>query len=452
MNILARFLPESKEETNPVGVHERISKYMLADVFPFVLDIERSRGNHIYDSRERRFLLDGFSFIASNPLGFNHPGLNDEEFEEKLLRTAKLKPSNSDLYTREMADFVETFARIAMPKGGKHLFFVEGGTMAVENALKVAFDWKIRTNQKRGILGERGTKVIHFKEAFHGRSGYSISMTNTADPRKTKLFPKFNWPRVTNPKLSFPLNDESLSQVKLLEERSVGEILAAIKDNPGDIAALILEPIQGEGGDNHFRKEYHQLLRKICDENEILMIYDEVQSGIGLTGRMWAQEHYGVVPDITCFGKKTQVCGIAVSDKIDSVENNCFQEGSRINSTWGGSLTDMVRAERYLQIIEQDKLVENADTVGAILLEEIESLQARHPAVLSGARGKGLMCAVDVNTVERRSKIIEGTLKNGAIILGCGERALRFRPSLTFTADNVLELMRAIERAIDESK
>jgi L-lysine 6-transaminase len=437
--------PSSMQEES--SVHDRIGRYLLADVFPFVLDLERSRGNHIYDSRGKRFLLDGFSFIASNPLGYNHPGMNDEAFEEKLLRVAKIKPSNSDLYTEEMAGFVETFARIAMPKGAKHLFFVEGGTMAVENALKAAFDWKVRLNNKRGVIGERGTKILHFKEAFHGRSGYCLSLTNT-DQRKTKFFPKFDWPRVTNPKLRFPLNFESLAEARKLEEQSISEILDAIKANPGDIAALILEPIQGEGGDNHFSVEFHQELRKICDEHEMLMIYDEVQSGIGLTGKMWAQEHYGVTPDITCFGKKTQVCGIAVGEKIESVENHVFEEASRINSTWGGNLVDMVRAQRYLEIIEDDRLVKNAEIVGGILLEELVALQTRHPEVFSNARGKGLMCGLDVVTPERRAAIIKGALENGAIILGSGARTLRLRPSLTFTADNVLELMRAIEKAV----
>jgi len=251
-----------------------------------------------------------------------------------------------------------------------------------------------------------------------------------------------------NPKLSFPLTEESLKHTIQLEEQSLSEILSAIKNNPGDIAALIIEPIQGEGGDNHFRKEFHQELRKVCDEHELLMIYDEVQSGVGLTGKMWAQEHYDVVPDITCFGKKTQVCGIAVNDRIENIDNHVFKESSRINSTWGGSLGDMVRAGRYLEIIEEERLVENASKVGAILLEELEALQDRHPSVFSNARGKGLMCGIDVVTPEKRAEIIKGTLENGAIILGSGERTLRLRPSLTFTADNVLELMRALEKAV----
>ncbi len=452
MSLFSRFFPGADlgghQPPFAPNVHDSISRYMLPDVFPFVLDIERSLGNYIYDSRDNRYILDVFSFIASNPLGFNHPGLDDEEFEEKLLRVAKLKPSNSDLYTKEMAEFVETFARIAMPKWGKYLFFIEGGAAAVENALKVAFDWKIRLNQKRGIPGEIGTQVIHLREAFHGRSGYTVGLTNTSDPRKTKLFPKFDWPRVSNPKQRFPITQAETERVIKAEEQSLEEIRQALKKHGPDIAAIILEPIQGEGGDNHFREEYHRALREICDNNDLLLIYDEVQSGVGLTGKMWAHEHFGVIPDIIAFGKKTQVCGIAVSEKIDSVENHVFKEGSRINSTWGGSLVDMVRCQRYLEIIEQDNLVQNAANVGGILLDELICLEDRHPEVFSNARGRGLMCALDVVTDCRRRKIIENCLKNGAVVLGCGERSLRFRPSLTFTGDNVLELIQIIEKSL----
>jgi len=452
MSFITRFMkPEGDLEISPEEVHSSISKHMLPDVFPFVLDLERSRGNHIYDSKGKRFLLDAFSFIASNPVGHNHPGLNRADFEEKLLRAAKVKPSNSDLYTVEMAQFVDTFARLAVPPNFKHLFFVEGGTMAVENALKAAFDWKIRLNQKRGFVGEVGTKIIHLKEAFHGRSGYSISMTNTADPRKTKLFPKFNWPRVLNPKIRFPLNEANLAATVAAETESLAEIQRAIKENPAEIAAIILETIQGEGGDNHFRAEYHQAIRKICDENDCLMIYDEVQCGAGITGKMWAFEHFGVEPDIFCFGKKTQVCGIAVGPRIDQVENNVFQEASRINSTWGGALVDMVRAQRYFEIIQEEGLVANAAKVGEYLLEKLVDLEGRFPEVFSAPRGRGLMCAIDVVTPERRKQIVDGTLKNGAIILGCGTHALRFRPSLNFTTDNVDELLRAITLAVEQS-
>ena len=430
----------SGTKISPQNVHESISRYLLGDVFPFVLDIDRSHGNYLWDSRSDRELLDCFSFIASNPLGFNHPALNDAEFEKRLLRCAKIKPSNSDLYTVEMAEFVDTFAKVARPPQFKHLFFVEGGTLAVENALKAAFDWKIRSNWQNGISGEVGTQVIHFREGFHGRSGYSLSLTNTADPRKTKLFPKFPWPRIVNPKCKFPLEGDNLAAVIALERQAEQEIRDVCRDNGPDIAALIVEPIQGEGGDNHFRPEFHQTLRRLADEFQFILIYDEVQSGVGLTGRMWAYLHYGIVPDMVTFGKKMQVCGFMSTDRVDSVADNVFVEKSRINSTWGGSLVDMVRATRYLEVIEGDRLVENAESIGSLLQDELGSLTRDFSGMVSNARGKGLMCAFDLPTTDLRDKFVHGVRDRGAIVLACGLVSVRLRPALTFSQENVAKL------------
>jgi L-lysine 6-transaminase len=140
------------------------------------------------------------------------------------------------------------------------------------------------------------------------------------------------------------------------ENKSIREIKQAFINNPDDIAAIIIEPIQGEGGDNHFRPEFLQRLRDIANEEDALLIFDEVQTGVGLTGTMWAHEQLGVKPDILAFGKKMQVCGILATNRVDEVPDNVFRVSSRINSTWGGSLTDMVRATRYLEIIQEDNI------------------------------------------------------------------------------------------------
>ncbi|MFQ5768848.1 MAG: aminotransferase class III-fold pyridoxal phosphate-dependent enzyme, partial [Acidobacteriota bacterium] len=315
----------------PENVMKTLKRVMLVDGFDLVLDLERSSGSRLVDARNGRSYLDMFSMFASQPLGLNHPRLMEAEFRDRLGRTAVHKPSNSDIYTQELAEFVETFSSRAAPAWMRHLFLVSGGALAVENALKVAFDWKVRKNLARGKIDLQGSQVIHFKDCFHGRSGYTLSLTNT-DPNKTLYFPKFNWPRVSNPKMIFPCEGENLAQVVQAEEEALAEIEAAISLEGDDIAALILEPIQGEGGDHHFRPEFMGALRKICDEHEIFFILDEVQTGLGMTGRWWAHEHHGVRPDAIVFGKKTQVCGIAVGPRVDEVADNCFTVSSRINS------------------------------------------------------------------------------------------------------------------------
>ena len=418
---------------------------MLPDVMPIVVDLEKSRGNYIHDSRSSRQYLDVFSYIASNPLGHNHPGLSEPEFEKELLRAAKVKPSNADFYTVEMAKFVDTFARVAMHKDLPHLFFIYCGALAVENAMKTAFDWKVRKNLAQGASSELGSQIAHFRQSFHGRSGYTLSVTNTRDPRKTNYFPKFDWPRISNPKITFPLEGENLSKVIELEQQAVAELRAAFDQRAPDIAAILIEPIQGEGGDNHFRPEFLSELRKLADEFEALLIFDEVQTGVGLTGTFWAFEQLGVVPDIISFGKKTQVCGICASRRIDAVEHNVFQEASRINSTWGGSLVDMVRCRRYLEIIEEEDLLSNVRINGKALLDGLKQIQSKYAALFSNARGRGFMCAIDAPSEEIRNRIRKDMLDRGVLVLSCGERSIRFRPSLTFSESDIAQLLSTLE-------
>ncbi|MCC6652960.1 MAG: L-lysine 6-transaminase [Candidatus Eisenbacteria bacterium] len=431
----------------PAQVHDTLHRHMLADGYDIVLDLEKSQGRRLYDSKHGRTYLDLFSFFATLPIGFNHPKMHDANFLAKLTRAALVNPTNSDIYTTEMAEFVDTFGRIAKPSSMKYAFFVAGGALGVENALKAAMDWKVRRNFAKGIQEEKGHQIIHFREAFHGRSGYTVSMTNTADPRKYQYFAKFDWPRVSNPGLRFPVTDAELERVKKAEAQTLSEVKAAFAANKDDIAAILLEPIQAEGGDNHFRTEFLTALKALAHENDALLIWDEVQTGIGITGRMWAHQHSGVEADLIAFGKKMQVCGCLAGGRIDEEPDNVFHMKSRINSTWGGNLVDMVRCERYLQIIEEEKMVENAATVGAHLLRGLEALQSRHAGVLSNARGKGLMCAIDFPDGDVRAAVGNKAYELGMIILSCGTRSLRFRPPLDITTSEVDEALDIIEKA-----
>jgi len=420
---------------NPADVHGTLKKHMLVDGLDLVFDLKRSQGSYIYDSRNGRRFLDFFSFFATQPVGLNHPRMVEPAFKEKMAEVAIHNPSNSDVYTVPMAEFVDTFDRVAIPQELPYLFLVAGGSVAVENALKTAFDWKVRKNLARG-RGEKGSLVLHFREAFHGRTGYSISMTNTADPRKTMYFPKFDWPRIDNPKLRFPVASH-VDEVIAAEKEAVRQIEKAIEDHPDEVASLIIEPIQGEGGDNHFRPEFLRKLRELAFEHEFLFIVDEVQTGVGLTGKMWAYQHFGFTPDVLVFGKKTQICGILAGRRIDEVEKNVFHESTRINSTWGGNLVDMVRFGRYLEIIEEEKLVERSRQVGGLLLAELEKLQEENPGRISNARGRGLMCAFDLPDAETRDRFKKLAFESGMLILGSGRRSIRFRPTLSVGEEEV---------------
>jgi len=430
----------------PIAVKEILGRHMLADGMDIIVDLKKSKGSWLVDQRTGTRYLDCFSMFASMAIGFNHPGIL--AIRPLLGRLAVQKPSNSDAYSEPMAEFVQTFARYAMPDYLPHAFFIEGGALAVENALKTAFDWKVRKNLQKGLPGLKGSKIIHFRQAFHGRSGYTLSLTNTADPRKTKFFPTFDWPRIDNPKIDFPLDQDNLAKVIALEKQALAQIRKAVADDGDEIAGLIIEPIQGEGGDNHFRNEFFTALREICDIHDILFIMDEVQTGVGLTGKFWAHEHFDARPDIISFGKKTQVCGILASTRVDEVENNVFRQASRLNSTFGGNLIDMVRFSHILRIIDQESLVENARSRGEELRLGLEALCLEFPKTAGNARGRGLMCAFDLPNAAQRDQFRRDLLTAGLLVVGCGPKGIRFRPHLTISSSEVQTAIRIIERVL----
>ncbi|HJP62625.1 MAG TPA: aminotransferase class III-fold pyridoxal phosphate-dependent enzyme, partial [Mucilaginibacter sp.] len=346
------------------------------------------------------------------------------------------------------AQFVETFGRVGIPDYLPHAFFISGGSLAIENALKVAMDWKVQKNFAKGYTKEKGFKVLHFEQAFHGRSGYTLSLTNTL-PVKTKWFAKFDWPRVSIPKMVFPYSDANHEDLLRREELSISQIKKAFEVNKDDICAIIIEPIQSEGGDNHVRQEFLEQLRILADENDAMLIYDEVQSGVGLTGKFWCHQHFGekARPDIIAFGKKMQVCGILASNRVDEVENNVFRVSSRINSTWGGSLVDMVRSSKIMEIIEEDNLCDNAAEVGDYLQSELLNISQRN-SIIGNVRGKGLMTAFDFPDKARREKFISEGMNRDVMFLGCGSQTIRFRPALVMDKQHIDKGLSVLEKIL----
>jgi len=431
---------------NPESVKSVLGTHILADGYDIVMDMERSSGSWIVDKKTGVRYLDMFSMYASMAVGYNHPYILSQA--DYLGKMAVNKPSMSDIYNVHYANLIERFSEIAIPDELPYTFFISGGALAVENALKTAFDWKTKMNFKLGFDVE-ADQVIHFREAFHGRSGYTLSLTNTADIRKIQHFPKFEWPRIVNPKLYFPLTEESLQRTILQEQEALDQISEALQQFDKRIACIIIEPIQCEGGDNHFRKEFLLQLREICDQHHLLLIFDEVQTGMGMTGKMWAYQNYGVLPDILAFGKKTQVCGMLASkEKLDMVEGHVFEESSRINSTFGGNFVDMVRLKLILEIIRDEHLVANAAEKGAYLLGGLEQLAHKYPNLLSNARGLGLLCAFDLPGKEVRDLVKSKAFEQQLMILGCGPKSIRFRPHLNVKTNEIDLALEILEKVI----
>jgi len=431
----------------PREVHDVLRRHLLVDGFELVFDTRASRGSWFVDARSGERYLDLYTFFASAALGANPPGLADDpEFLAVLAEVATNKPANSDVYTTHYAEFVQTFAGVLGDPALPHLFFVEGGALAVENAVKTAFDWKSRRNEAAGRARDLGGQVLHLTRAFHGRSGYTLSLTNT-EPNKTDRFPKFDWPRIDVPAITFPL-EKHLAEVENAEARALAQARSAFEANPDDIACFIAEPIQGEGGNNHMRSEFLQAMQALCHEYDALFVLDEVQTGVGLTGTAWAYQQLGLEPDIVAFAKKTQVGGIMAGRRVDEVKDNVFTVPGRINSTWGGGLVDMVRARRILEIIERNQLFDHAARVGQWFLSELEALAVRHPNLMSNVRGLGLMCAFDLPTRATRDDAIRRLQEEHVLALSCGECSIRFRPALNVTMPELGVGIAALERVL----
>lgn len=426
--------------TNPDDVVNVVKSRVLADDNAVVVDLARSSGSWLVDARNGRRYLDCFSQFASQAIGWNHPKMLERS--DRLMAVAVNRVANSDMYTCEYADFVAKFSEFT--PDFKHHFYVCGGALAVENGLKAAFDWKMK---RMGLPEERCSElgVIHLHEAFHGRSGYTMSMTNNGNAMNPKVygFPKFRWQRVGNPKIKYGRDGRpDYLAAEKSERAALEEVERALSS--GMVASIVLEPIQGEGGDNHFRKEYLAALRRLADEHEALLVFDEVQTGMGLTGRNWAYEHFGVVPDVLCFGKKVQVCGIVAGDRMDEVPNNVFAESSRINSTWGGNIVDMVRSTMQMEIIQEEDLVGNAGRVGRYLLSKLIGLGDR----ISNVRGRGLMVAFDLESKDDRDRFLARAEANDLLALQCGTKSVRMRPHLTFSMNEADEAVARIEKSL----
>jgi L-lysine 6-transaminase len=435
-------------QISPDEVHDALAAHVLTDGMALVLDLQRSRGSRIVDARTGRRYLDLYTFFASAPLGLNPSGIvDDPAFMTELAQAAANKPANPDVYTTQYAEFVETFTRVVGDPALPHLFFIEGGALAVENALKIAFDWKSRQNEAAGRSPELGTKIMHLTRAFHGRSGYTMSLTNT-EPIKTARFPTFDWPRIDVPSITFPLADH-LVEIEAAEDLAYAQASSAFEAYPHDIAAFIAEPIQGEGGDNHIRPEFFQRMARLVHDHDALLIFDEVQTGMGTTGTAWAYQQLGVQPDIVAFSKKAQLGGVMAGGRVDEVADNVFAVSGRINSTWGGGLVDMVRARRLLEIIETEGLIEAAVGKGEHFLSGLQAIVAAHPGQVTNPRGRGLFLAVDLPSRGVRDQVVAELFeREQVIVLACGERAVRFRPALSVSRDEIDEAVGALARTV----
>ena len=420
----------------------------------FYQDAQRSLGNYVVDVDGNR-LLDVYGHIAALPLGYNHPDLLHAWRTGRFDWCAGFRPSLGIAVPPEWVNVVESLMRVA-PAGMAHVVTVTTGAEAVENALKMAFV-ALAARQRRGaapteaelddcMRNRQGSanamKVISFSGGFHGRSLGALSATRSKAMHKLD-FPAFDWPVVTFPANRFPLSDFQRENAAD-EAASLAEVEACFIAHPDAVAALIVEPIQGEGGDRHASPEFFCALRRLCTANGAAFIADEVQTGVGGTGRMWAHEAWGPAgtPDIVTFSKKMQLGGFYCTREFVP------DEPLRIFNTWLGDPLRGAQAEVILEVIERDRLLEHTANVGVRLVAGLTELQERVPDMLSQARGQGTFAAIDVVAASARDRVVKAAQRAGVEVGGSGQRSIRFRPSLIFGDRHVAELLERLEAAV----
>ena len=403
----------------------------------YPLVAKRGRGAIIEDVDGNEF-LDFSAGIAVTSTGHCHP-----EVVAAIQRQAGelIHMSGTDFYYEAMTQLSERLSRIA-PMGGPHKFYYgNSGTEAVECALKLA-----RYHTKRQA-------VIAFYGAFHGRTMGSLSLTASKPQQRRRFAPLV--PGVTHVPYPYTYRfgegkterEYGLACAKFIEER-----LFKTTVPPEDVAAIFVEPIQGEGGYVPAPPEFLRELRRICDENGIMLVADEVQSGAGRTGKWWAIQHSGVEPDVVCIAKGI-ASGMPLGITMTKASVMDWVPGSHA-STFGGNPVAIAAALASMDVIERDGM-RNAAVVGESMKKRMLSWLPKHP-MLGDVRGQGLMLAVEIvkdkqskiPVAKERDRIVELAFENGVLLLGCGETSIRLSPALIVSQQQADYALDVLEKCI----
>ncbi len=410
-----------------------------------VIDDAKSRGVHLVDV-DGNVLLDLFSSFALGALGYNHPAFEALTKTEAFARAAMNPTSTPFITTPGWFDVLEGLARFK-PSWAETMFCVDAGGEGVESGLKAAFirhgerrrvaegspasPLELSEEEQREILDNAGTDsvVVSFDGAFHGRGLGPLSATHSKVIHKADL-PAFPWPKVPFPASRFPLERYAEENDKR-ETKALGVLERLLDVRPDRVAAVIVEPIQSEGGDRHASPAFFQAVEKLTRAAGAAFMLDEVQTGVGITGTMWAHEQLGITPDLMSFGKKMQMGGFFATRPFS------IDEFGRMYQTRNGDRVRAMLALATLEAIERDDLLGNVKSTGSYFLSRLEELAERHPSLVDNPRGRGFLLAFDLPTAESRDDFLRRCRARGVFATYTGSRSVRLRPHLITQREHV---------------
>jgi len=422
---------------------EELSQYVIAEPYPFVVDLEHSQGLWLATVDGDR-IMDWCGLYGSKLIGYNHPRLYEPEYARQLVIAANTKMANPDFLTPQCLAYYRLLHRLApiCMRGNVEVYAVNSGAEAVENMMKYLINLHHKKQRAKGhpALNHR---FIYFDQAFHGRTVYALNITKLAnDPIATRDFQG-----IIQGNLQVPFPEYDARRTEAQNEAVVDEALATIevlmRDHGDEIAGVILEPLQGAGGHRLALKRFYQGLSELCQRYDIGWGLDEVQTSGGQTGAVFTIDLFDVPypPHAVASAKKF---GNGVVYMLKAMEDIGV-----LDSTWGGTLSDMVRFVQEWSIVEDEGLLDQVPGKSAHLTSGLEALVERHPALISNVRGLGLYQGFTVNDRANKSRLIDLALDGeDMLLLGAGTDSIRFRPPLDVTEAEIDEMLARLERVL----